>query len=82
MDQVQGTKGGANPWSAAGGFANVATVRSVPGLLPWFDGLLALMSVPWLRLIEIVKDPTSQALVQFGAGASPLRVALRTGLRS
>ena len=30
-------------------------------------------------LYSIVKDPTSLALVQFGAGASPLRVALRTG---
>ena len=27
----------------------------------------------------IVKDPTSWVLVQLGAGASPLRVALRTG---
>ncbi len=30
---------------------------------------------------SIVKDPTSHALVQLGAGASPLRVALRTGRR-
>ena len=29
----------------------------------------------------VFKDPTRQSLVQFGAGASPLRVALRTGWR-
>ena len=34
----------------------------------------------WLRLkYEVFKDPTSQTLVQLGAGASPLRVALAPG---
>ncbi len=30
---------------------------------------------------SIVKDPTKRVLVHFGAGASPLRVSLRTGFR-